>query len=202
MTMLPCLPRASAYSCTKGCGASSANKVSRSGVQNRNRIVVAKPSTPVATALQKIPRAATTLRGRFSSYTGNVSRVGKLPCVLRFFCNVSRGVEADHSSRREEPCDGDQRPTSPRSRSTYRDNIQFQPAGAPVPLSFTTDLSVAAPLRNQVEHIHCVVNASLAVRKPYVRETPIGSQTTHNKKSTMYKRMENRNTPEYHFGGR
>ena len=36
--------------------------VSKSGVQNKNRMVVIKPRTPVAIALHKIPLAATTLR--------------------------------------------------------------------------------------------------------------------------------------------
>ena len=47
----PPLPSARAYSCTNGCGASSENRVSRSGVQNRNSMLVANPSMPVAMAL-------------------------------------------------------------------------------------------------------------------------------------------------------
>lgn len=61
MKTLPGRPKARAYSCTNGCGASREKRVSRSGVQKRNRIVVAKPNTPVAIALDKIPRPATTL---------------------------------------------------------------------------------------------------------------------------------------------
>ena len=61
MKMLGPLPRASAYSCTNGCGASSAKNVFKSGMQNRKRIVVMKPSTPVAIALVMMPRPATTL---------------------------------------------------------------------------------------------------------------------------------------------
>lgn len=44
-----------------------------------------------------------------------------------------------------------------------------------------------------------VVNASLAVRNPYVLETPMGSQMTHNKKSSMIRKMENLKIREYHF---
>ena len=62
ITTHPPFPRAIAKIWTKGCGASNANKVSRSGVQNRNKIAVANPKTPVAIALENIPRAATTLK--------------------------------------------------------------------------------------------------------------------------------------------
>ena len=51
ITTLPPLPSASAYSWTNGCGASSENRVSRSGVQNRKRMLVANPRIPVAMAL-------------------------------------------------------------------------------------------------------------------------------------------------------
>lgn len=62
MKMLPPLPSARAYTRTNGCGAPSAKNVSRSGMQNRKRIEVRKPRTPVAKALVKIPLPATTLR--------------------------------------------------------------------------------------------------------------------------------------------
>ena len=61
MITLPPLPNASAYIWTNGCGASRAKSVSRSGVQNRKRMVVANPSTPVAITLVIMPRPATTL---------------------------------------------------------------------------------------------------------------------------------------------
>lgn len=62
MKMLPPRPSAMAYICTNGCGALSEKRVSRSGVQKRKRIAVMKPQIPVANALPKIPRAATTLK--------------------------------------------------------------------------------------------------------------------------------------------
>lgn len=61
MKTLAFFPSASAYICTNGCGALREKMVSRSGVQNRKRIVVMKPSTPVAMALVNIPLAAITL---------------------------------------------------------------------------------------------------------------------------------------------
>ena len=61
MKMLPPFPKARAKICTKGCGASRAKKVSRSGMQNRKRMVVAKPKIPVAMQLDRIPFPATTL---------------------------------------------------------------------------------------------------------------------------------------------
>ena len=51
MNAPPPFPSARAYSCTNGCGASSENRVSRSGVQNRKSMLVANPRTPVAMAL-------------------------------------------------------------------------------------------------------------------------------------------------------
>lgn len=51
MNAPPPLPRASAYSWTNGCGASSENRVSKSGVQNRKRMLVVNPRMPVAIAL-------------------------------------------------------------------------------------------------------------------------------------------------------
>ena len=61
MKTAPPRPRATEYICTKGCGASKAKRVSKSGVQNRNKIAVMNPRTPVAMAPPNIPRAATTL---------------------------------------------------------------------------------------------------------------------------------------------
>lgn len=60
--MLAFLPRARAYNCTKGCGAFKENNTSRSGVQKRKRMAVTKPKTPVAMALDKMPRPAITLK--------------------------------------------------------------------------------------------------------------------------------------------
>lgn len=61
MKTLGPLPSAIAYSCTKGWGASKEKRVSKSGVQNKKRIVVRNPMIPVASALVKIPRPAITL---------------------------------------------------------------------------------------------------------------------------------------------
>lgn len=67
MKVLPPLPRARAYTCTKGCGAPKAKKTSRSGIQNRKRIAVTKPRTPVAIALVRIPFPATMLEDHCQS---------------------------------------------------------------------------------------------------------------------------------------
>ena len=64
---LPGLPNARAYSNTNGCGAFKENKVFKSGVQNKNKIVVIKPSTPVAMQLLRMPLPAMTLAFMVSS---------------------------------------------------------------------------------------------------------------------------------------
>lgn len=64
MKTLPPFPSASAYICTKGCGAESENKTSKLGVQNSNKMVKTKEPTPVAMAPVKIALPATTLRGK------------------------------------------------------------------------------------------------------------------------------------------
>lgn len=61
MKMLPPLPRAKAYTWTKGWGAPNAKNVSRSGMQNKNKMAVINPNTPVAMALVRIPFPAVTL---------------------------------------------------------------------------------------------------------------------------------------------
>jgi len=50
--------------------------------------------------------------------------------------------------------------------------------------------------------IQVIVKTSLADRKPYVFETPMGNQMRHKKKSSIIKPRENLKTPEYSFGGR
>lgn len=62
MNMQPAFPSAISYTRTNGCGASNENSVLRSGMQNRKRIVVAKPKIPVKNALLRSPLAATTLQ--------------------------------------------------------------------------------------------------------------------------------------------
>jgi hypothetical protein len=47
-----------------------------------------------------------------------------------------------------------------------------------------------------------MVKTSFAERKPYVLETPIGSQMTHRKKSSMITMIPNLKIPEYIFGGK
>jgi hypothetical protein len=61
MKALPGFPNAIAYSWTNGWGASREKRVSRSGVQNKRRMIVAKLRMPVANALVIIPFPATTL---------------------------------------------------------------------------------------------------------------------------------------------
>ena len=86
----------------------------------------------------------------------------------------------------------------------YYDKIQFQPAGAPVPLSDEganayQQLSDSFLLQ---DHVQVIVNTSFALRKPYVRDTPMGSHIMQSKKSTMYRNTENLKIVEYHRGGR
>jgi ATP-dependent helicase/DNAse subunit B len=47
-----------------------------------------------------------------------------------------------------------------------------------------------------------IVNTSLADLKPYVLDTPIGSQIKQRRKSTNIKHIENLNTFEYTRGGK
>lgn len=61
MNTLGPLPSAKAYICTKGWGAPKEKRVSKSGVQNKKRIVMRNPMLPVSDAVVNIPRAATTL---------------------------------------------------------------------------------------------------------------------------------------------
>lgn len=61
MKVAPPLPKAKAYNWTKGCGAFKENKTSKSGVQNKNKMMVTKLSRPVAIALDRIPFPATIL---------------------------------------------------------------------------------------------------------------------------------------------
>lgn len=53
------------------------------GVQKRNTMVVMNPNTPVTTALEKIPRAATTLFHRTIYYLGG--SVEELGLTSRFW---------------------------------------------------------------------------------------------------------------------
>jgi len=77
---------------------------------------------------------------------------------------------------------------------THKDRIQFHPAGAPVPLSGETlELGQGNTIR---KNIQVIVKTSLAERKPYVLETPIGSQIRQNMKSTIISPIENLNTIE------
>jgi hypothetical protein len=50
--------------------------------------------------------------------------------------------------------------------------------------------------------IQVIVKTSLAERKPYVFETPIGSQTTQRKKSSIMIAIPNLKIPEYILGGK
>jgi hypothetical protein len=72
-------------------------------MQKRKRMVVMKPSTPVAIALVMIPREATTLFIRVTktiSMKKGSSKAGRSMesinplCVLRLFGDVARGVKA------------------------------------------------------------------------------------------------------------
>jgi hypothetical protein len=86
-------------------------------------------------------------------------------------------------------------------KSTYKDKSQFHPAGAPVPLS-VTEVSMGKVTALAELNVHVIVKTSLADRKPYVFETPMGNQMRHKRKSSIIKPTENLKTPEYHFGGR
>lgn len=74
MKILGPLPNAIAYIWTKGWGASRVKRVSKSGVQNKKRIVVMNPMIPVAKALVNIPRPATTLRSDVNERYGEVGK--------------------------------------------------------------------------------------------------------------------------------
>lgn len=81
------------------------------------------------------------------------------------------------------------------SKVTYKDKIQFHPAGAPVPLTVN---SVTMDIHDNIlgDHIQLMVKTSLADRKPYVFETPIGSHIRHRKKSSMMIKIEKRKIAE------
>ena len=57
--------------------------MSRSGVQNKKRIVVSNPMIPVARALVKIPRPATTLQFDVSGGYGGGARKDSTCLALR-----------------------------------------------------------------------------------------------------------------------
>lgn len=100
ITTAPPLPSARAYIWTNGWGAPKVSHLSIGGVQNKKRIIVMNDKIPVAMALLRIPRAATTLAFLVSSAIWpDASNPTRVPVVNK------------------------------------KDNIQFQPAGAPVPLS-------------------------------------------------------------------
>ena len=67
ITTWPPFPSVIAYKLTKGCGALRAYSVFRSGVQKRKRITTVNPRTALATAEEKIPRAAVRLAFLVSS---------------------------------------------------------------------------------------------------------------------------------------
>lgn len=60
-------------------------------------MVVAKPNTPVAIALVRIPRPATTLYG--VQPMNNLAGIMILPRIFCFLRDVAGRVETDHSSR-------------------------------------------------------------------------------------------------------
>ena len=67
-TLAP-LPKASAYTCTNGWGAPRENNVSKSGRQNKNRIIKMNPKTPERMVPLSMPFAAMTLAFLVSSAT-------------------------------------------------------------------------------------------------------------------------------------
>lgn len=72
-----------------------------SGVQNKNKMVVMKPRTPVAMALDRMPLAAMTLKkGTESRKVVSLSRY--IPGIFGFFSNVSRCIESSQGSGSEE----------------------------------------------------------------------------------------------------
>jgi hypothetical protein len=85
--MKTCPPRPSAmeYNCKKGCGVVlNELKTSKLGVQNKNRITTGKPSTALATALEKIPLALVTLAFCVSSLTWPLaSNPTRIPAVTK-----------------------------------------------------------------------------------------------------------------------
>jgi hypothetical protein len=84
MKTWPPLPRTTAYRDTKGWGEPNEKSVSASGAQKRKRMIVANPPTPLATVLQKIPRAAVTDAFLVSSATWpEASNPIKIPAVAR-----------------------------------------------------------------------------------------------------------------------
>ena len=86
------------------------------------------------------------------------------------------------------------------SKATYKDRIQFQPAGAPVPLTINP-ITVNYDSFPE-DDLQLIVKTSLADRKPYVFETPMGSHMRHRKKSSIKIKIEKRKTAEYNLGGR
>ncbi len=91
--------------------------MSKSGVQNRNKMVLANPRILVAAALVKMPLAATTLAFLVSSaMCPEASNPVKVPAVNRLHHTSERSFHAQEER-------------------SYKDKIQFHPAGAPVPLS-------------------------------------------------------------------
>jgi hypothetical protein len=127
MKMLPPFPSASAYTNTKGWGASSAKSVSRSGMQKRKRIEARKPSTPVAKALVKIPFPTTTLeRFKGCCKKGRFKRN-----YLAFFVSSAMWPEASKPVK----VPAVKRPLNFRlamdfQNDTHKHKIQFQPGGA------------------------------------------------------------------------
>lgn len=112
--------------------------VSRSGVQNKKRMVVANPSTAVAMTLDKMPLAAMTL-GRYIFNKGGVCYCRNV--YLAFF--VSSAMWPDASNPVKVPAvkrlsiehDESFGRAKRNKKSAHKDNIQFHPGEAPVPLS-------------------------------------------------------------------
>lgn len=65
-------------------------------MQNKNNIVVTKPKTPVAIALDKMPFPATTLIIKELLGKHRSSNRNGIPGIFGFFCDVTRCVKASH----------------------------------------------------------------------------------------------------------
>jgi hypothetical protein len=85
---------------------------------------------------------------------------------------------------------------------TYKHNIQFHPAGAPVPLSIRFYGVRFEGGRFEGKHPQVEVKTSFAERNPYVLDTPMGSQIRHRKKSIKQSAVANLSTNAYDLGER
>lgn len=120
------------------------------------------------------------------------------PCIFRFFSNMTRSIETYHDGRRVEAWEIVDKASPCTNDPNLKDGIQFHAGYAPVPLS------------TQYEHgmnltkiyIHVLVKTSFAEQKPYVLETPIGSNMMVRTKSNIMKTVDNRRKREYKRGGR